>query len=359
MQPSNPVSPASHVDHPPAQPSSIPSKTNPITSAQPLVPPKGQNSHAGGSDPRIEHVRARRVSEMGPVRNPTKSSSRSGGGWSDRAEAQPVGQERNQEERSVESRRKIEKLRGDVRALKDEREALKQKVEAMQAQVREADTKYDRLLKQSKILQDENKRLLSQINFTKSDAVSKEQLAGQRIAEVKSRNQRQEEEIRTLRQHILQSDERHANTDRLLQVRTADLKGVETFLTTADEYSGAEIMKMVESLNGEIFQVSAFMAEALERKSLLATPEEKNKNITHYREVLEYAQGHIGDRLLSHLRDKSLEVQADALPVQLGLQALLATWCAFMVRCFTTSAFNNDLCKLYGEIRKSGELVPT
>jgi hypothetical protein len=53
---------------------------------------------------------------------------------------------------------------------------------------------------------------------------TKEQAAARRITEIESRNQQQEEEIRTLRQRILQSDEKQVNMDRLLQARTADLK---------------------------------------------------------------------------------------------------------------------------------------
>jgi len=417
MQSSKPASRASHVDHPLVrQPSPVPQKTNPIPSAPPLVPPKRQNNYAGGNDPRIDHVRARRVSEMGPVGNPAKSSSHSeGGGWDDRAEARlmgkernqeepkrqnsyaggmdpktghvrtrrisemgPVGnpakfsshgegggwddraearlvQERNQEDRSVESRRKIERLRLEVRVLKEDKEGLKQQVLASQAQALEADKKHKRSLEGAKALQDEKERLLSHIKSITSEVATKEQAAARRITEIESRNQQQEEEIRTLRQRILQSDEKQVNTDRLLQARTADLKGVETFLTTADEYSGAEIMMMVESLNGEIFQISAFMAETLENESQVATPQEHEKNITRFRKALEFSRNHIGANLFSHLKDNAAKVRADALPLQLGLQALLTTWCAFLVRSWASGPFDDDLQKLYKYIRNSGE----
>lgn len=416
MQSSKPVSRASHVDHPLAQPSSTPPKTNSIPSTPPLVPSKGQNNYAGGNDPRIDHVRARRVSEMGPVGNPAKSSSHSeggrddraevrlmgqernqeapkrqnsyaggmdpkighvrtrrisemgpqvgnpakfsshgvGGGWDDRAEARLV-QERHQEERSVESRRKIEKLRLEVRVLKEDKEGLKQQVLALQTQALEADKKHERLLENAKALQDENEHFFSHIKSITSDMATKEQAAARRIMEIESRNQQQEEEIRTLRQRILQSDEKQVNTDRLLQARTADLKGVETFLTTADEYSGAEIMTMVESLNGEIFQISAFMAETLENESQVATPEEHEKNITRFQKALEFSRYHIGANLFSHLKDNAPKVRADALPLQLGLQALLTTWCTIMVRSWISSPFDNDLQKIYKCIRNSGE----
>jgi hypothetical protein len=416
IQSPKPVPRAPHVDHPLAQPSPAPPKTSPIPSAPPLVPPKGQKSHAGGNDPRIEHVRARRASEMGHVGNPAQSSGHSeggrrddraearlmgqerdqeapkrqnsyaggidprighvrtrrvsemshvgnpakfsshgeGGGWDDRAEVRLV-LERDQEDRNVESRRKIEKLRLEVRMLKEDKEGLKKRVLALQTQALEADKKHKRSLEDAKALQDENEHLFSHIKSITSDMATKEQAAVRRITEIESRNQQQEEEIRTLRQRILQSDEKQDNTDRLLQARTADLKGVETFLTTADEYSGAEIMTMVESLNGEIFQISAFMAETLENESQVATAEEHGKNITRFRKALEFSRHHIGANLFSHLKDNAAKVRADALPLQLGLQALLTTWCTLLVRSWVSGPFDDDLQKLYKYIRNSGE----
>jgi hypothetical protein len=264
-------------------------------------------------------------------------------------------QERNQEELSVESRRKIVKLQLEVRVLQEDKEGLKRQVLALQAQALEADKKYKRSLERAKAVEDENEHLFSHIKSIMSDMATKEQAAARRITEIESRNQQQEEEIRTLRQRILQSDEKQVNTDRLLLARTADLKGAETFLTTADEYSGAEIIMMVESLNGEIFQISAFMAKTLENESQVATPEEHEKNITHFRKALEFSRHHIGANLFSHLKDNAAKVRADALPLQLGLQALLTTWCTFLVRSWISGPFNDDLQKLYKYIRNSSE----
>jgi hypothetical protein len=100
-----------------------------------------------------------------------------------------------------------------------------------------------------------------------------------------------------------------------------------------------------------------FMAKNLENESLLATAEERTKNIADYQKTLEFARGYIGDALFVHLRDKSVEVRAEALPLQLGLQALLTTWCIYVIWSFTTARFDTDLQKLYQQIRKSGELV--
>ena len=49
----------------------------------------------------------------------------------------------------------------------------------------------------------------------------------------------------------------HQQTIALLDVRTAELKGAQVFLTKADQFSGADVIKSVEELNGEIMQTAA------------------------------------------------------------------------------------------------------
>ncbi|KAJ3806837.1 hypothetical protein F5876DRAFT_68613 [Lentinula aff. lateritia] len=51
----------------------------------------------------------------------------------------------------------------------------------------------------------------------------------------------------------------HAKT--LLDMRTAELKVAQAFLPRSDRYAGADIMKMVESLNSEIHQTASIMAD--------------------------------------------------------------------------------------------------
>lgn len=49
----------------------------------------------------------------------------------------------------------------------------------------------------------------------------------------------------------------------LLEDRTSELKGAQSFLTTADAFSGAEVTSTLQRLNAEVLQSTAFMAESM------------------------------------------------------------------------------------------------
>lgn len=57
--------------------------------------------------------------------------------------------------------------------------------------------------------------------------------------------------------------EQKTQLDSLLKDRTFELKGAQSFLTTADTSSGADVISMLQRLNSEILQSSAYMAEAM------------------------------------------------------------------------------------------------
>ncbi|KAI5991785.1 hypothetical protein EDC04DRAFT_2587261 [Pisolithus marmoratus] len=49
----------------------------------------------------------------------------------------------------------------------------------------------------------------------------------------------------------------------LLDDRTSELKGAQSFLTTADAFSGTEVLNTLQRLNSEILQHTAFIAESM------------------------------------------------------------------------------------------------
>jgi DNA repair exonuclease SbcCD ATPase subunit len=54
-----------------------------------------------------------------------------------------------------------------------------------------------------------------------------------------------------------------AQLSSLLKDRTFELKGAQSFLTTADTSSGADVISMLQRLNSEILQSAAYMAESM------------------------------------------------------------------------------------------------
>ena len=80
------------------------------------------------------------------------------------------------------------------------------------------------------------------------------------------------------------------------------------FLTTADRYSGADIIKMAESLNAENFQASALIAELFVDAPVLEESVQQIQNIQGYKKRLDYGRKVIGLHLFDHLVTKSRKI---------------------------------------------------
>jgi hypothetical protein len=76
----------------------------------------------------------------------------------------------------------------------------------------------------------------------------------------------QVEEEQGLKDEARQMKARHAQAAQLLETRTLELRGAEAFLTKADALSGADIIGMLNTLNSEIYQTAALVAESFEFK---------------------------------------------------------------------------------------------
>jgi len=141
---------------------------------------------------------------------------------------------------------------------------------------------------------------------------------------------------------------------RLRAAEKDSLKGVQSFLTTTDLHSGSEIIAMVESINNEIFQAAAFMAELLESE-----PEtgwwDRGKNIQNYHAPLVEARQHIGGELFNHINVKYRNLRSHPFPLQCAIQGILTAWYIHKIRSFSMDTFGEHLQGLYSLIRESGE----
>jgi len=178
----------------------------------------------------------------------------------------------------------------------------------------------------------------------------------QRYAELQARNRRQEEDIHNLKAIVKHGEEKIFEMTNLLEVRTADLRGAEAFLTTADQYSGSDIINMVNLLNAEIFQTAAYIAELLEDPSTVATDDDRGKNLQIYTSSLEATQSRIGNGLFAYFQEKGGLVRVDPFPLQLAMQSIFSRWCADLVHHFCSNAAEIRLRKLYQEVQNCGEL---
>ncbi|KAH0588420.1 hypothetical protein H2248_004269 [Termitomyces sp. 'cryptogamus'] len=123
-----------------------------------------------------------------------------------------------------------------------------------------------------------------ELDEARGEIRTKDELLTVLTREVNERNQRLEEKERSLNearvnnqalsaqlgrrnQEMQQHKREHALTVELLDARTQELKGAEAFLTKADTLSGAEVIALVNTLNSEIYQTAAMVAEAFNYKA--------------------------------------------------------------------------------------------
>jgi len=172
------------------------------------------------------------------------------------------------------------------------------------------------------------------------------------LSEIRAHLNRQSEELLVYKGEIHRAEVQHEITRKLLEEKTTELKGIQMFLNKADSLSGADVVGLVNSLNAEVLQVAAFMADTLEFGILMSQQEEV------WSKVERRACRAIGEELTQALQvgAKSLKDKNDFDPtlVQFALQICLTWCCRFISTSWALSEENASLARLYGEIRHKG-----
>ena len=233
--------------------------------------------------------------------------------------------------------------------------ALNKEKKDLQSQLLEMQDVLDTALNTNVAREKELERLREEVQRLDSIVISMasaEKIAGNEIRGLERKVLQRDENIRNLEQKLHISQEQHSRTVKLLDDRTAEIKGAQAFLTTADRYSGADIIKMAESLNAEIFQSSAMTAELLVDAPVIEDSEQPRQYIQKYEKHLRKV---LGSQLFDHLATKSREIRVDPLPLQLAFQALLTSWCAYEINQFCDGPTGRSLKQIYDRIYKSGK----
>ena len=265
---------------------------------------------------------------------------------------------RDFEDRSEEQRRQGKEWQEQIHVLKAEKEGLEQRLRAAQEDAIDARGKVETSFQQLKALEHDRNTIIERLNATRNEASIRQQGAERSIFELEARSRTQEGEVRALREQLKDAEEKQVQVEKLLEVRTADLKGVQTFLTTADLHSGSEIMAMVESINDEIFQTAAFMAELLESEPATGW-RDRRRNIQKYHQLIVEARQQTGDELFNHIEVKYRDLRSHPLPLQCAIQGILTAWYIHKIRSFSMDTFGDSLQRLYSLIRESGESFQT
>jgi hypothetical protein len=170
-------------------------------------------------------------------------------------------------------------------------------------------------------------------------------------ARLQSHNGNLYQQLQGLKDEYLQSMNRQAETSRLLENRTLELKGAQTFLTMADSHSGNEVIGMVERLNAEIFQTAAFMADSF-GDDYISGSQGASEDVI---ELLEWAKSMFGDKMVQLLR--SSDHNEDPILIQNALQASMVNWSCQVISswCFWVPDLQFHLNVIQESVQLTGE----
>jgi hypothetical protein len=165
-------------------------------------------------------------------------------------------------------------------------------------------------------------------------------------------NRRQSEQLHVIKEELRRAEAQHAQTRHLLEERTMELKGAQRFLTQTDSLSGAEVISMAESLNAEILQAAAYMADSLEFSYRQIT------NVRAYEESCERGRGVLGRPIMQVLRSRrgQNEMDLDPTPVQIALQITMVYCSAKIAELWTPGKGkeNDILVDIFSRISEKG-----
>ncbi|TFK20829.1 hypothetical protein FA15DRAFT_558779, partial [Coprinopsis marcescibilis] len=147
-----------------------------------------------------------------------------------------------------------------------------------------------------------------------------------------------------------QTETKHSQMTALLDVRTAELKGTQTFLVKADLFSGGDVIRLVEMLNQEIFQCCAWVAETVLSEENI--PKDDERVVEDCRATVEKNLGRKFRRLL----EKNLATVKDPLILQTALQVTLVSYCLNLLVNFdlTNESVNKMLTFIYEQACAKG-----
>lgn len=168
------------------------------------------------------------------------------------------------------------------------------------------------------------------------------QEVGQAHQDAQQRFTALESEIEQLQQKFTERERRRNNGE--LKKLTKELAVAQRFLSTADSLSQAEVVRALEALNEEIFQLTSICADMIqvERKQFL---DEKHRAHAH-----QLLAPYLGQGFLDTVVPMELE---DSLAMQIGWQGILAMWCSDLIQAWVVEdsgaggTLNKDMRKIH------------
>jgi chromosome segregation ATPase len=241
--------------------------------------------------------------------------------------------------------------------LRQEKEALAARVQELTDKARESEERERHWESQCATLEQDIDNLVVQYNRTREDMeamVESNRVATGHVHDLQSTNARLESRVRHLEDQLQRSQAKYGETSALLNVRSAELKGAQVFLSKADLYAGGEIIQMINALNEEIFQFCANIAEGVVSEQEKSTEDESTLADCRSR-----ITDMIGQRMVTLLEASREVANGDTLPLQTALQILLVTYCEKLLRSFDfeDAAVDKKLALIYQGAHTNGTLL--
>lgn len=162
----------------------------------------------------------------------------------------------------VSTKEELDGLRRENAKLQDERSEAEKVVREMTATAQRAQENAQSTSQELSCIKAETHSLRQEVNRLKESTKNPRTLETKlRDSEAEIASTRNNLEITANQLKVV--SERMEQMSILLQDRTFELKGAQSFLTTADASSGADVISMLQRLNAEILQSAAYMAESI------------------------------------------------------------------------------------------------
>lgn len=225
----------------------------------------------------------------------------------------------------------IEQLKKQLASYKRENEKLAGERQDAEEVIRDLMAGAQRLQDELSKKNSENDKLRQEMEHLKGSTNMSRSLEA-KLQETESMLASTRHTLDTATNRLKAMSEQKAQLHTLLNDRTFELKGAQSFLTTADASSGADVISMLQKLNAEVLQSAAYMAESMVDTFSFGSGGVKNENA--YAAVT----GLFGQSLAHYLATK--KHKDDPLLIQITFQSCFVQFFEFVI-CSWTLAGND------------------
>ncbi|KAF8840355.1 hypothetical protein BDN67DRAFT_903694 [Paxillus ammoniavirescens] len=259
------------------------------------------------------------------------------------------GKLREEEERERELEERLKEQVETIKALTEQTQKLKEETTQLKSSHKKAveeSAKFQQSLRREREEKLTTQQSLRREEEEKTKALSANQRLMTEASALKRQLDDKDIELKNLRNELQHSRTEHDALTTLLDARTRELKGAQAFLTKADTLSGAEVIALVEALNSEIMQTSAFISDSFDFARQNAHADEMKEASTRISELM-------GPTMTTLLG--TVQHGGDPLLVQIALQGATVEFSRWIVMTWDYDGLQAEqpLAEIYNDIRET------